>query len=131
MSHMSKIGEIKVRNIEALKSACGKMGLEFREGQKTARYHGSESRCSHAIRVPGCSNEIGVVEGQKGEFHFECDFWNEGRKLAEKCGKDLGLLSQQYNMEVARATLRMKGMNQPVESQVEGGIRRFKINVEA
>lgn len=131
MSHMSKIGEIKVRNIEALKSACGKMGLEFCEGQKTAKYHGSSAKCSHAIRVPGCSNEIGVVADVEGSYHFECDFWGEGRKLAEKCGQNLGLLSQQYNMEVARATLRMKGMSQPVESQLEGGIRRFKIQVEA
>ncbi len=36
MSHVSKI-ELEIKDLEALKAACQRLGVKFREGQKTRR----------------------------------------------------------------------------------------------
>ena len=74
MSHISKI-ELVIKDLEALKTACKRMGFEFREGQKTYQWYGrwvgdspmpegvteeELGKCNHAIHVPGAKYEIGL-----------------------------------------------------------------------
>lgn len=66
MSHIAQI-DLEIRDLEALKLACNRLGLEFREGQQKYRWWGQSQgdyplpagyavedlgKCIHAIGIP-------------------------------------------------------------------------------
>ncbi len=121
MSHVSQI-ELKIKSLDALKAACKRLGLEWMEGQRTYRWYGSWvgdtplpegvkvedlGKCTHAIRVPGASYEIGVVEKQ-GEYILMWDFWKYGG-LERVLGQGGGKLKQAYSVEQTKAVARRAG----------------------
>jgi hypothetical protein len=121
MSHVSEI-ELKILSLDALKAACARLGLEFVEGQKTYKWYGTWvgdypkpewvkledlGKCQHAIKVPGASYEIGIVEHQ-GEIKLLWDFYFTGG-LEAKLGKSGGRLIQAYSVEQAKRTARKAG----------------------
>jgi hypothetical protein len=122
VSHISKI-ELVIKDLEALKTACKRMGFEFREGQKTYQWYGrwvgdspmpegvteeELGKCNHAIHVPGAKYEIGVV--RKGNAYILLyDSWIKGG-LTKHIGKDAGKLKQIYAVEKIRLEARKKGM---------------------
>ncbi len=121
MSHIAKI-ELEINDLETLKKACERLGLEFIENQKTYQWYGtwvgdSEmpegitvndlGKCDHAIRVPGAQYEIGIVsKGRK--YTLLWDFWHQGG-LEQKLGKNAGRLKQAYAVERVRKEARLKG----------------------
>lgn len=106
MSHV-EVRQAEVKDTEALKRACSRLGWTFREGQTTFRWYGEFlgdsdkwrewftaeqlaeldalpdeernrrvtaefSRCDHAIAVPGCEYEVGVVKrGDRYELLYD------------------------------------------------------------
>lgn len=120
MSHISQI-ELEIKDLGALKAAVKELGYEFRENQKTYAWYGhfvgdtplpdgisqeDLGKCSHAIRVPGCSYEIGVVE--KGPSYILLwDYWHAGG-LAKVIGNNAGILKQAYALERIRREARLK-----------------------
>ncbi len=113
MSHLTKI-EIEINDIKALKKACQRLGLEFRETQKTFRWYGREpAPCDHTISIPSDGSydnenayEIGVIKNGKN-FDLQCDFWN--RTLKSKIGENGGLFKQAYALEKAKMEAIKKG----------------------
>lgn len=99
MSHLSKI-EIIINDLKALKSACRKMGLEFRENQARFKWYDGESQCHHAIHVPGARYEVGVIQNGN-TFELAWDNWSSGG-LVQKLGENAGLLKKQYSLERIR-----------------------------
>ena len=118
MSHISKI-ELEVKDIQILDKACARMGLMFQRGKQTFKWYSKESRCDHAIGVPGTSYEIGITK-IGGKYELECDFYDPNIEAA--IGKDGGLLKQAYAVEKTRTEARRKGYS-VVERQLETGIR--------
>jgi hypothetical protein len=122
VSHISKI-ELVIKDLEALKTACKRMGFEFREGQTTYQWYGrwvgdspmpegvteeELGKCNHAIHVPGAKFEIGIV--RKGNAYILLyDSWIKGG-LTKHIGKDAGKLKQIYAVEKIRLEARKKGM---------------------
>ena len=121
MSHVSEI-ELKIKSLDALKAACTRLGLEFVEGQKTYKWYGTFmgdyplpswlkkedlGKCQHAIKVPGASYEIGIVE-HEGEVKLLWDFWSSGG-LERVLGKQGGRLKQAYTVEHSKAVARRAG----------------------
>lgn len=121
MSHVSEI-ELKIKSLDALKSACARLGLEFIQGQTTYKWYGhwvgdyplpswlkveDLGKCEHAIRVPGASYEIGIIE-REGEIKLLWDFWGSGG-LERVLGKEGGRLKQAYTVEQAKAVARRAG----------------------
>lgn len=109
MSHLVKI-ELEINDLVALKKACQRLGLEFRETQKTFRWYGREpAPCDHAISIPGAASEayeIGVTK--KGtSYELQCDFWNH--ELKSKIGENGGLFKQAYTVEKAKWEATKKG----------------------
>lgn len=117
MSHLAKI-EIEIKDLSALKTAVQKLGYEFREDQQTYAWYGrwvgdtplpdgvsqdELGKCSHAIRVPGCKYEIGVVQKGAG-YILLWDYWHAGG-LSQK---NVGLLKQAYSLERIRREARLK-----------------------
>ncbi|WP_028314654.1 DUF1257 domain-containing protein [Desulfatibacillum aliphaticivorans] len=134
MSHISKI-EVRIDSLDALKLACHRLGFQFNQNQTTYKWFGrwvgdeplpegvSEEelgKCHHAIIVPECEYEIGVV---KRESHYILlwDSWYRGG-LKKKIGKNAGILKQAYSIEKIRAEARKRSYR-ITEKRTPQGIR--------
>jgi hypothetical protein len=121
MSHVSTI-ELEIKDLDALKAACRRLGLEWREGQTTYRWYGTHvgdypipegftkedmGKCTHAIRVPGASYEIGVVI-RNGKTTLLWDFWGSGG-LERVLGQGGGKLKQAYAVEATTRAAKRQG----------------------
>ncbi len=120
MSHISKI-ELEIQSLEDLKLACKRLGFIFQENQKTYQWYGrfvgdspipeginieDLGKCDHAIKVPECTYEIGVVK-RGSKYILLWDSWHTGG-LEKKIGPDAGLLKQAYTIERIRHEAKRK-----------------------
>jgi len=136
MSHISKI-ELEINDLEALKTACTIMGLNFMENQKTYKWYGSRvndsplpedvktktedlGKCTHAIQVPGARYEIGVKQNGS-QYQLLWDSWHGGG-LVKHIGKDACKIKQTYTLARIRKEARQKGYLYH-ESRTQNGIR--------
>jgi len=109
VSHVSKI-ELEIKSLSDLKSACKELGLTFMENRRTYKWYGrwvgdhplpegfkaeDLGKCDHAISVPGCIYEIGVIKTTQGKYQLLWDFWQAGG-LEKTLGKNAGKLKQAY-----------------------------------
>ena len=135
MSHISKI-EIEIKDLSTLKQACQRLNLQFLPEQKTYKWYGrwvgdggplpegitveDLGKCDHAIRVPHCEYEIGVIKrGRK--YLLLWDSWRSGG-LAKALGKNAGLLKQAYAIARVHQEAKLKGYRVR-EKKIENGIR--------
>ena len=121
MSHISKI-ELVIHSLEDLKEACHQLGFEFMENQKTYKWYGrwlgdtplpeginieDIGKCDHAIRVPGCTYEVGII--RCGDHYILLwDYYHVGG-LVQKIGPNAGILKQAYTVARIRKEARQKG----------------------
>jgi hypothetical protein len=134
MSHVAKI-ELQISDLDALKAACRRLGLEFATDQKTYIWYGEYmgdhalpegftaedlGKCDHAIRVPGALYEIGVVKRQ-GKYALLWDFWHQGG-LEQVLGQEASRLKQAYVAERIHKEARRKGYHVR-EQETERGLR--------
>ena len=118
MSHISKI-ELIINSLDDLKHACNQLGFTFVEGQKTYQWYGQWmedtplpegvtkdqlGQCDHAIKVPECRYEIGVVK-RNDHWILLWDSWHKGG-LVKKIGLNAGILKQAYS--ISRITKQAK-----------------------
>lgn len=94
MSHVSNISTEGVEfDLDVIKVLCMQEGWKFMEGQETYAWFGQVvgdgpmpedftvedlGKCDHAIRIPGCSYELGVLKGKNGGYIMLADFWKSG-----------------------------------------------------
>lgn len=120
--------EIEVKSLNALKEACAALGLSFQDGQKTYKWYGQSmgdyplpkgmtkadlGKCAHAIKVPGASYEIGVVQDkQTGNFGLVYDFWGttQGEPIMKRLGKGLEKLRAEYAAQAAIEQAQRRGL---------------------
>jgi hypothetical protein len=113
---------VLVRDLEALQVICRRRGWEFRGGQQRYRWFGhwlgdqpppagvsvdELGHCAHAIGVPGCLYEVGVLP-RCGHYLLVWDDSPEGG-LGHALGPGGGLLWQSYATEVVRRAVRCRG----------------------
>ena len=118
MSHISKI-ELEVKDLGVLGQACSRLGLSLIRDQKTYKWYGRDSACHHAIRIPGATYEIGVIQ-KDGRYELQCDFYDAG--IEKAIGRQGGLLKQAYAVEKTKLEARRKGYT-VLEKKTETGIR--------
>ncbi len=147
MSHIVTVS-VELRDLAAVKAACQRMGWQLVENQRTFRWYGryvgdfpafekqlrslgikteDYGKCTHAIKVPGCEYEIGLV--QKGsQFIPLWDSWCTGGldKIATENG--MGGFVQAYAIEKAKLEARRKGY-QVTEHKLPNGSVRLSIAV--
>lgn len=138
MSHVVAL-QWKIKNLAVLKEVAASLGLEFRENQKTWKWYGrwvndySEGDAAykrgvppeqyghgqHALSVKGNKNayEVGVIETAPGEYTLAWDFYDGGRGLMDKIGKDGQKLLQGYSSAIARLELDAAAMTQQLQDQ--------------
>ena len=132
MSHISKV-EVEIQSLEDLKAACKQLGFQFCEGQKTHTWYGTArasvsenntetdlGKCDHAIKVPKCKYEIGIVKNGN-HFSLLWDSYYTGG-LEKRIGKDAGLLKQAYSVQRINREARIKGYR-VVQKKLTNGIR--------
>lgn len=106
MSHISRI-ELEITSLYDLKEACSRLGFTFMENQKTHAWYGKLvgdtplaegmevqdlGKCDHAIKVPECDYEVGVIRQGK-KYHLVYDDWYRGG-----LDKKIGILKQAYSV---------------------------------
>ena len=108
MSHIQTI-EVEITDLVALKNTCKRLGLEWKQDQKTFRwYQAVPANCDHAISVPGANYEIGVLKnGDRKGYTLQVDYYD--RKVTEKIGQLGGLFKQGYALEKAKLEAIKKG----------------------
>lgn len=151
MSHITNVN-LKVKDLDALKTACTELGLEFRENQRTyawwgtfvggTRTHGDHDPATfgkgqHAIGLPGATGrmgpggpwEIGVVASKDGAgFDLLYDsYGSAGRALETMAGEGLSRLRQEYaaavTLRAAHRKLAAKGFVAQREMLANGMLR--------
>jgi len=119
MSHISKI-ELEVKDLGTLAQACFRLGLKLVQNQKTFKWYGREdSKCDHAIKVPGANYEIGVIKAGNA-FALQCDYYDAA--IGKAVGQNGGLLKQAYAVERTKAEARRKGYT-VIEQKTDSGVR--------
>jgi hypothetical protein len=133
--HVSSI-KLVVKSLEALKAACARLGLEFREGQATYAWFGTFvgdaplpegftqedlGKCQHAVHVPGAKYEVGVVF-RDGVWRLLWDSWSSGG-LEAALGKDCARLRQSYGVEAAKLEAQRQGYSCWEEVQDDGAVK--------
>lgn len=124
MSHVAVI-KAEIKSLNSLKKACQRLGLRFKENQKTYRWYGRHvgdypipegftindmGKCEHAIEVPGAEYDVGIVRdpNNKNNYRLMWDFWRSGH-LKDKLGNDAWKLTQAYEIEHAKYTAKLQG----------------------
>jgi len=118
MSHISKI-ELEVNDLGMLSQACTQLGLKFVRGQRSFKWFGKDSTCSHVIKVSEAKYEIGVLS-QNGRYDLVCDYYDP--KIEQAIGRQGGLLKQGYAVARTKIEARRKGYS-VVEQKTDSGIR--------
>lgn len=137
MSHVTEV-KTKIRDIEALKSACRKLNYNFKEGQKHYKWYGTWmgdspmpegmtqadlGKCDHAISVPGADYEVGVAKTADG-FQLRYDYWGSGGLHTALGGQKAEKLVQAYSVEKTRREAKRMGFRVARELvQVDGSVK--------
>jgi len=146
MSHVVK-QDIVFGNLEAVRQACLDLGWTFMQDQKTYAWWGHSvgdyalpagrtaadlGHCTHAIKVPGCSYEIGLIENPDGTFFAEWDFYPTGglhavmgNQKEVEAGKGGAVLKGAYAAAASKIMLAKKGFRM-IEDRMVDGQRRLK-----
>lgn len=142
MSHVTTV-KLKITDLASLSAACKMLGLEFVAGQKTYRWYGkwmndfhateaavtqgfdpaTFGNCEHAIRLPGCAYEIGVVTAKDGGYAILYDNYGPGATIAAKLGTRCEKLAQRYAAIVAGKKLAARGLRVKEQVLANGHIR--------
>lgn len=141
MSHVATV-DVEIKDLQALKDAAKRVGLEFVENQKTYRWFGEHvgdyplpdgfaeddlGFCEHALRVPGSREayEIGVVKRRDGKpgFALMWDFYGGGYGLQHHVGEECNKLRQAYSVAVATKAAKAKGFRVHETSLPNGKIK--------
>lgn len=142
MSHVAAI-KTEIKDLEALKRACKELGLEFMTGQKTWKWFGrwmndysaqdaayklginpqDYGKSEHAIRLPGCAYEIGVIKKANGNYTIAYDFYGQGQKIKAALGQGCEKLMQHYGLCKAEMMARALGQITQRKQQQNGDIK--------
>lgn len=143
MSHITTVA-LKIKDLNALKSALAEFGAVWCENQQTYKWYGPSvgdtplpvgitkdmlGKCSHAIKLPGVNYEIGVVKMPDNTYTLAYDFYDyrphghDGGKLLEKFGQGLQKLTQAYACAKVSLEARAKGWMCQKQKLANGSIK--------
>lgn len=114
--------QLQLRDLEALRTVCRCQRWEFRAGQRHYRAFGQPgARCAHAIGIPGCAYEIGLVADAD---HF-LPVWDAGprNELEMALGPGCQLLWRSYLRETVRRASQPRGHTFNQHTDLRGVLR--------
>lgn len=136
MSHVVTI-DCEINDLDSLKSACDRLGFEFKEGQRSYQWFGrwvgdspmpegmttaDLGHCDHAIKVPGSQYEVGVRSKPGGGYGLVWDYWDHGIRNAMGGSKGDKLV-QAYATERTKKQARRMGYTVSEAQRQDGSIK--------
>mgnify|MGYP000375912472 CR=1 FL=1 len=126
MSHVCRVKDVEITNLDVLRAAVKRLGFELLEGEQLKiKYWGglSKEAFSLVITVPGCQWQIGVREECCNIRGTRYTLWadtygSEGAKLQEAINR----LKQAYVVEAVKREARRRGYSVVENAQGDGTI---------
>ena len=125
MSHFTTI-KTQIKDLEALRAACGELGLALLEKTNARGYGGTTRRGDHVIRLKG-PFDIAVNQQPDATFGLTTDWWNG--HVEKEVGPAYGRLLQLYGVHKASREARRKGLSVLRQPQRNGAIKLILIGV--
>lgn len=138
MSHVATI-DVVITDLQSLKDACKARGWVFVEGQRKYRWYGTWvgdtpmpagmtkadlGKCDHAIKIPGCTYEVGVVRQPDDTYGLAWDYWGTGGLVKALGGQKAPKLVQAYATEkMKNEARRMDYALESEEVMADGTVR--------
>jgi hypothetical protein len=119
MSHFTTI-ETQIRDIPALREACGELGLTVLENTLARGYSSNTLKGDLVIRLRG-PYDVALTRQQDGSYGLTTDWW--AGHVERELGKDYGKLLQLYGVHKAQAEARRKGYTTRRQQLVDGSIK--------
>jgi hypothetical protein len=125
MSHFTTI-KTQIKDLEALRAACGELGLALLAKANARGYGGTTRQGDHVIRLKG-PFDIAVNQQPDATFGLTTDWWNG--HVEQEVGRDYGRLLQLYGVHKASREARRKGLSVLRQSQRNGAIKLILVGV--
>lgn len=119
MSHFTTIAT-QIRDVEALRAACGELGLELLENTEARGYSSNRRHGDLVIRLAG-PYDIAATRQADGTYLLATDWWRG--HVEKEVGKDYGRLLQLYGVHKAQAEARRKGYTTRRQTLKDGAIK--------
>ena len=125
MSHFTEI-ETKIKDIEALRSACQELGLPLLQNAEARGYYENTTKGDYVVQLKG-PYDIALNKQLDGTYGLAADLW-QGH-VEKEVGKDYGKLLQIYGVHKATIEARKKGLSVLRRQQQNGSIKLVLVGV--
>jgi hypothetical protein len=119
MSHFTTI-KTQIKDIEALKLACGEMGLALLNNATARGYNENTRTGDYVIELNG-PYDIAVNKQADGTYGLTTDWW--AGHVEKEVGQNYGKLLQLYGVHKASLEARKKGLSVLRRQQQNGSIK--------
>ena len=120
MSHFTTI-QTQIRDLEALRDACGEMGFPFLQNANCRGYANQTRLAQHVIQLKG-PYDIAVEPSQQndGSYGLTTDWW--GGHVAKEVGIGYGRLLQSYGIHKTMREARTRGLRVSRKQEQDGSV---------
>ncbi len=119
MSHFTTV-TTQIRDIEALREACGELGLVVLDDTTARGYSRNEIHGDHVIRLRG-PYDIAVNRNPDNTYGLTTDWWDG--HVEKEVGAGFGRLLQLYAVHKASREARKRGHTVTRKPQRDGSIK--------
>jgi hypothetical protein len=125
MSHFTEI-KTQIKDIEALRLACQKLGLTLLQNAEARGYYENRTQGDYVIQLKG-PYDIAVNQQLDGTFGLTADLW-QGH-VEQEIGQGYGKLLQLHGVHKATIEARKKGLSVLRRHQPNGAIKLVLMGV--
>ena len=119
MSHFTSI-QTQIKDIEALRQACGELGLTLLQNTEARGYYENKIRGDFVIQLKG-PYDIAVQKQKDGTFGLTSDLF--AGHVEKEVGSNYGKLLQLYDVHKAMKEARRKGHLVTRSQKQDGAIK--------
>ena len=119
MSHFTTI-KTQIKDIEALRSALGEMGLALFPDAEARGYYESKTKGDYVIRLKGLY-DVALNKQPDGAYGLTTDWW--AGHVEKEVGKDFGRLLQLYGVHKTMLEAKRRGYSVIRKAQQDGAIK--------
>jgi hypothetical protein len=125
MSHFTAI-KTQIKDIEALRLACGELGLPLLQNTEARGYYESKTKGDYVIQLKG-PYDIALNKQPDGTYGLTSDLWNG--HVENEVGQGYGKLVQLYGDHKTTMEAKKKGLSVMRRQQQNGSIKLVLMGV--